>query len=275
MLNLYVNPSDGGTIFELDYKPKSYNLLNTLTRWPEAYHNDEDIDKEEIMVDRYKKNMLRLRFFQKETSFKMLETDQYKEFGSFVDGVFNVIRNEKDRTSAILEIEKIGNVNVPTSNEDYPCSIFKIIKVEESQIAITIRCKFDKILGKEDSLKEILNSLYLGVDLPFFFNGEPSKFQWECNQNNFLDRDLNQLLKPFEFTGHNFKAYDASYNLNLEFSFNDQSKTNNDSIKIYKFPIIAYAFTDEGYKKIYQGINLLPRFQLKNDFEFTTKIKIF
>ncbi|GAH07370.1 unnamed protein product, partial [marine sediment metagenome] len=38
--------------------------------------------------------------------------------------------------------------------------------------------------------------------------------------------------------------------------------------KIYKFPIIAYAFTDEGYKKIYQGINVLPCFKLKKEFEF-------
>jgi len=275
LLNVYVNLSDGGTIFELDYKPKSYNLLNTLTRWPEAYHDNEDVDKEEIMVDRYKRNMLRLRFFQKETSFKMLETDQYKEFGSFVDGVFNVVRNEKDGTTAILELEKIGNVNVPTSNEDYPCSILKKIKVEENQITITIRCKFDNILGKEDSLKEILNSLYLGIDLPFFFNGEPSKFQWETNQSNHLERDLNQLLEQSEFTSHNFKAHDASYNLNLEFSFTNQSKPNANSIKMYKFPIIAYAFTDEGYKKIYQGINLLPRFKLEKEFEFSLTIDIF
>ncbi|GAH46188.1 unnamed protein product, partial [marine sediment metagenome] len=41
--NLYINPYDGGTIFELDYKPKSYNLLNTLTRWPEAYHDSKKL----------------------------------------------------------------------------------------------------------------------------------------------------------------------------------------------------------------------------------------
>ncbi|GAH24606.1 unnamed protein product, partial [marine sediment metagenome] len=107
ILNLYINPSDGGTIFELDYKPKSYNLLNTLTRWPEAYHDNEDdeIDKDEVMVDRYKKSMLRIRFFQNDISIEQLETDQYYEFGTFTDGEFKVIRNEKDGKSAILELE--------------------------------------------------------------------------------------------------------------------------------------------------------------------------
>ncbi|MCK4287162.1 MAG: hypothetical protein KAX18_13215, partial [Candidatus Lokiarchaeota archaeon] len=69
--------------------------------------------------------------------------------------------------------------------------------------------------------------------------------------------------------------YDESYDLNLEFSLIDQSKANINFIKLYKFPIIAYAFTDEGYKKIYQGINLLPRFKLSKEFEYKLNIRIF
>ena len=274
-VNLYVNPSDGGTIFELDYKPKSYNLLNTLSRWPEAYHDNEDNDEVEIMVDRYKRNMFRLRFFHKDASLKLLEADQYKEYGSFIDGEFNVIRSEKDGASAVVELEMIGIVKNPNSNDNYPCKIIKKISIEDSQIILSMKCKFEQIFGKEVLLKEILDTLQLGIDLPFFFNGDTNKFQWESNQVDVLDEKLNHILKPFEFAGQYFKAYDESYDLNIEFSFIDPSMTNNDSIKIYKFPIIAYAFTDEGYKKIYQGINLLPRFKLKNDFEFITKIKIF
>ncbi len=274
-VNLYVNPSDGGTIFELDYKPKSYNLLNTLSRWPEAYHDNEDNDEVEIMVDRYKRNMFRLRFFHKDASLKLLEADQYKEYGSFIDGEFNVIRSEKDGASAVVELELIGAVKNPNSNDNYPCKIIKKISIEDSQITLSMKCKFEKIFGKEVLLKEILDTLQLGIDLPFFFNGDTNKFQWESNQVYALDEKLNHILKPFEFAGQYFKAYDESYDLNLEFSFIYPSMTNTDSIKIYKFPIIAYTFTDEGYKKIYQGINLLPRFKLKNDFEFITKIKIF
>jgi len=92
LLNIYINPSDGGTIFEIDYKPKSYNLLNTLTRWPEvfeidykpksynflntltrwpeAYHDDEDFDKGKIIFDRFKRNMLRVRFYHNEETFR-------------------------------------------------------------------------------------------------------------------------------------------------------------------------------------------------------------
>jgi len=274
-VNLYVNLSDGGTIFELDYKPKSYNLLNTLSRWPEAYHDNEDNEEEEIMVDRYKRNMFRLRFFHKDASLKLLEADQYKEYGSFIEGEFNVIRSEKDGTSAVIELEMIGVVKNPNSNDNYPCKIIKKISVEDSQINLTMKCKFEKLLGKEVLLKEILDTLHLGIDLPFFFNGDPNKFHWESNQVHFLDEKLNHLLKPIEFVGQHFKAYDESYDLTLECSFIDQSKANINLLKLYKFPIIAYAFTDEGYKKIYQGINLLPRFKLSKEFEYKMNIRIF
>jgi len=275
LLNLYINPSDGGTIFELDYKPKSYNLLNTLTRWPEAYHDNEDSDKEEIMVDRYKRSMFRLRFIHKDSSLNQLEKDQYTEHASFIDGAFKVIRSEKIGTTAIVELELDSYIKDPNSDEMYPCNIRKSIIVEESQVILKVNCKFEKVLGKEELLKNIFDSLWLGVDLPFFFNGDTNKFQWESNQINSLDKGSNPLLKPFEFVGQNFKAYDESYDLNLEFSFNDVSKATSNPKKIHKFPIIAYAFTDEGYKKIYQGINLLPRFKLSDEFEFKIDISVF
>jgi alpha-amylase/alpha-mannosidase (GH57 family) len=80
LLNLYVNPSNGGTIFELDYKPKSYNLLNTLTRWREAYHESKKLEDEEVLVDNFRRSMLRIRFWHKDETLEQLSSDQYFEF---------------------------------------------------------------------------------------------------------------------------------------------------------------------------------------------------
>ena len=38
LLNLYFAPNYGGALFELDYKPKQFNLINTLARREEVYH---------------------------------------------------------------------------------------------------------------------------------------------------------------------------------------------------------------------------------------------
>ena len=275
LLNIYINPLDGGTIFELDYKPKSYNILNVLTRWPEAYHINEDIEESDVLIDRYKRNMFRLRFFHKNTSLNLLEADQYQEYGSFINGEFKVIKIEKDLNSAVIELEMNGCIKSPTSNNNYPCKINKVIKLEDSTISFTVKGNFEKLLKKETLLNEILDELVIGIDLPFFFNGDPTKFRWESKDFKFAEGDVSHLLKGFEFVGQDFKTYDESYDLHLEFFFSNPSKNNKNLAKMYKFPIIAYTFTDEGYKKLYQGINLLSRFKLSAEFEFKINISIF
>lgn len=36
--NFYFDPADGAALFEWDFRPRAFNLLNVLTRRPEAYH---------------------------------------------------------------------------------------------------------------------------------------------------------------------------------------------------------------------------------------------
>ncbi|MFX0057336.1 MAG: alpha-amylase/4-alpha-glucanotransferase domain-containing protein [Candidatus Heimdallarchaeota archaeon] len=275
ILNLYINPDDGGTIFELDYKPKSYNLLNILTRWPEAYHDSEKINQEEVMVDRFRRSILRVRFFENDTSLTQLESDTYHEFGTFCDGKFEITKNIKDGKSAIIELELTGTVKDTNSHENCLCSVFKRIKVEKNTVDIFIKVDFKKEPGKESILANILEKLCMGIDIPFFFNGDPSKFRWESNQVLFINKKESDLLKPFEYDGFHFKAFDESYDLNFEFEIASELKSNLDTVKIIKFPIIAYAYTDEGYKKIYQGINLISKFILKRKQEYHLRLTIF
>ncbi|MFX0140130.1 MAG: alpha-amylase/4-alpha-glucanotransferase domain-containing protein, partial [Candidatus Hodarchaeota archaeon] len=216
ILNLYINPSDGGTIFELDFKPKSYNILNTLTRWPEAYHESDKIEKEELMVDRFKRSMLRVRFLDDDVTLEQIEQDNYNEFGTFIDSEFKITRNEKNGKSAILVLECMGKINFDDSEEVYPCIIKKEIKVEDNKMKIILKGNLDKIVGKEELLARILDKLKIGIDIPFFFNGDPNKFTWESNQVLFANDNHNELLAPFEYAGHHFKAHDESYNLYFE-----------------------------------------------------------
>jgi len=271
LLSLYINPSNGGTIFELDYKPKSYNLLNTLTRWREAYHESKKLKDKEVLVDNFRRSMLRIRFLHKDENLKQLYSDQYHEFGDFIDGNFKVTSSEKDVKLAILEMEKHGTVKDTETDFRNPCLITKDIYVEENQIEAIIRVNFEEIPGQEEELERIVDNLQLAIDLPFFFNGDTNKFRWESAQVELKDDKEKDLLEPFQYEGSHFKAYDDSYDLNIEFTI--LSKVG--SIKINKFPIIAYAYTEEGYKKIYQGINVSPLIKIDKSFEITLQIKIF
>ena len=271
IFNVYINPSDGGTIFELDYKPKSYNLLNTLTRWPEAYHESKKLATEEVLVDRFKKNLLRLRFLNDEITLEQLQADQYYEFGNFVDENFRVTSTEKEGKIAIIEMEKIGSIKDPDSNDRNPVRITKDIYVEDSEIKVSLRINFNEIPENEGILNRIVKNINMAIDIPFFFNGDTTKFQWESKQGDFDDDKDIKFLEPFQYTGSHFRAYDESYDLNLDIDIS----SNNDLIKINKFPIIAYAYTEEGYKEIYQGINVIPFFKLDKNLEIHLTLKIF
>jgi hypothetical protein len=269
--NLYINPDDGGTIFELDYKPKSYNLLNTVTRWPEAYHESKKLESEEVLVDRYRRSMLRLRFLHDDVTIEQLHSDKYFEFGDFVDGGFNVTTSEKESKKAILEMERVGSVKDPESDYRNPVRITKDIYVEDNEIEIIVNVNFEEISGKEINLQRIIDYLNIAIDIPFFFNGDTSKFQWNNNQNELNDEQEVDLLKVSQEKGNNFKAYDESYDLGIEIKISNVLN----STKIYRFPIIAYAYTEEGYQKIYQGINVTPLFKFEKSYEFHLKIKTF
>ena len=273
LLNVYLNPSDGGTIFELDYKPKSYNLLNTMTRWPEAYHEGYDNGSEEVMTDRFRRSMLRTRIF-KDIKLIELHKDSYEEYGDLIDGKYEIIKTEKSGISALIDLNFNGLVRDPQSEEKLPLVFEKKIKLKNNNLRITIKGAFITISNKESVLKRILQELYLGIDFPFFFNGNPDNYKWESNQILFTGGLKNSLIDTFEYFGIHFKAIDGDYDLSMEFQIENESKKELDAVKIFKFPIIAYTFTDEGYKQIYQGVNMVARFKLKKEFEYTINLKI-
>ena len=270
ILNVYFNPSEGGTIFELDYKPKSYNLLNTLTRWPEAYHESDKIEQSELMVDRYRRSMLRLRLLHDDVTFEQLQSDEYYEFGDFVNGNFKVSRSEIDGKRATLEMEMIGGIKDTESDEKIQCTITKQIVVVDDEIEIFVNGTLAEGSRDEDVLRRILAKLYVAIDLPFFFNGDSRTFQWETEDSISETMTKKTLMEPFQYKGSNFKAYDETYDLTLDIDIDSNSEWQ----QINHFPIIAYAYTDVGYKKIYQGLNVTPCFKLDKNFEIKVKLKI-
>jgi hypothetical protein len=271
IINVYINPNDGGTIFELDYKPKSYNLLNTMSRWPEAYHESKKLATKEILVDRFRRSLLRLRFLHDDVTIEQLHSDQYYEFGDFIDGNFRVTSTEKDGKTAIIEMERMGSIKDLDSDNRTPVRITKDIYLEDNEMKVSIRIIINEIPEKEQILNQLVKNLNLAIDFPFFFNGDTNKFQWQSKSIDSESDIENKLLEPFEYTGSNFKAYDETYDLNFEIDISNKDNL----IKIKKFPIIAYTYTEQVYKEIYQGICVVPIFKLEKNLEIHLTLKIF
>ena len=84
---------------------------------------------------------------------------------------------------------------------------------------------------------------------------------------------LSQLKLDFSFFNDGHLIKKRRKNIISE-GFKPKDIISNSQLDINKFPIIAYVYTDEGYKSIYQGINLGPLFKLDKDFVINLKLKI-
>lgn len=105
--NIYLAPSKGGHIFELDYKPRDFNMLDTLSRRKEAYHRDlfmqhsggnsghqsvhemtREFDsgiKKDLVYDWYRRVSLIDHFLGTDTGLENFRRLDFKEGGDFVE----------------------------------------------------------------------------------------------------------------------------------------------------------------------------------------------
>ena len=104
--------------------------MNTITRWPESYHGSKKLESKEVLVDRFRRSLLRLRFLHDDVTLEQLHTDQYYEFGDFVEASYRVTSSEIEGKIAIIEMESIGSIKDPNTDERNPVRITKDIYIE-------------------------------------------------------------------------------------------------------------------------------------------------
>jgi hypothetical protein len=135
LLNIFIDPAEGGRITELDWKPRSFNLTNTLTRRREVYHEkilqmvkDKAPDaaggaktihervavKEEglqyhLLYDWYTRGSLLDHFLGSGVDLAGFMGCEYYEAGDFVLGAYGVKTN-KANGRAVVVLERNGNV---------------------------------------------------------------------------------------------------------------------------------------------------------------------
>jgi len=135
-LNLYFDPNDGGSLFELDYKPLSVNLTNVLTRREEAYHKkirekikkhtvdvqgpesihdlvlakEEGLDKY-LVYDTYKRNSLIEHFLRDDISAENFSRNRYEELGDFATNVYTGA-SKKEKNAISVTLKKEGQVRL-------------------------------------------------------------------------------------------------------------------------------------------------------------------
>ena len=147
-----VSPPHGGHLYELDVRAIRHNLLATLTRREEAYHqkvragdsaangevasiHDRVVFKQRLdqrlQYDRYRRKSLVDHFYPADASLAAVAAGNYEELGDFVTGPFEArLRRNPDRMQ--VQLTRDGRVG------DVPVRITKGVTLEAGEQTLEI-----------------------------------------------------------------------------------------------------------------------------------------
>jgi len=242
VLSLFIDANYGGAITEIDFKPKAINIVNTLSRRKELYHDELLSDKNikningdvktiherrlenkalapKVSYDWYRRASLLDHFFGASTTIENFSRCRYKELGGFVNQPFDM---KKFKTSLVLS--RNGQVS------QQALRVEKAVEIKNGSSIIEIAYNIKNTSsGKLD--------LWFGVEFNFSMTND----------------DITEQL--FSLKEAAFKDEIAGIGIQLKLS---------KSADIWRFPIKTISQSETGIEENYQSSVILPnwRFQL-------------
>ena len=283
LLNAYFKPSMGASLFELDYKPQNLNLLTTLTRRKEAYHEeiiraslfDSKSDMENKSVksihnmekvkdknlvkylhyDWYERASLVDHFLHPDTEIFDFSTCQYGEQGDFVDQSY-MYRIEPSGINFVRE----GFVWVGDFQQ--PIKVEKKITVSANSAEIII---IYQIVNKGENHAE----LWFGSEFNFSFSSSEDKKCYYYVPDKKEKKDFSSFGEISDLK--EIGMHDEHYGINITLEFNPHCC-------LWHFPIETISEGDAAYERMYQQSVVFPHWKLnlkpKEKQTITLKLKI-
>ncbi|MDR1474091.1 MAG: DUF1926 domain-containing protein [Endomicrobium sp.] len=248
--NIYISPSNGGSIFEWDIFEFHHNLLDVLTRRYESYHNKlkDNIGKVVLTNDAYLQthsihdDLIRVKEIGLD---KYLVYDKYKR-ASLIDHFFS--NNVKYEECVFGNYEEKGDFFAG----EYKHQIRHNRKFLKKNFVLSL-CRYGKVDGKDVKVtKEVVP----------FLNGYSVKYEIKNNSNEDLDicfapeqifaftsksGDDSSILKNVD----EWKRYDSYLNMEVKIKFSQKNE-------IFVYPVETISNSDNGFEKTYQGTVVLP-----------------
>jgi hypothetical protein len=282
ILGFYFSLASGGSLFELDFKPKSQNLLDTLTRREEGYHkklreldekskeqksdqvasiHDLVLTKEEglenyLTYDWYRRGSLIDHFLGEQTKLDDFSRCQYSEQGDFVNQPY------------LHKIEKVkGGLNVTLYRDGF-------VWINDKRAPITVA---KKILLRPDSSELdisylIINNHIQRANLWFGVEFNLATFSGDDRRRFYCMEDRQTKGKTLATVANSGKASDFGITddqLELDINFKlDQP------CQLWRFPVYTVSLSEEGFEKVHQSSVLFPNWKLSLEPQQTWEVKI-
>ncbi|HLB25791.1 MAG TPA: alpha-amylase/4-alpha-glucanotransferase domain-containing protein [Nitrospirota bacterium] len=257
---LFVDPEEGGIIYELDYRPVSMNFMNTLARREEAYHrkigeaeaqrraggtaktiHEKTTAKEEglsefLHYDRYRKASLIDHFLGGDTDLDAFRTSRHHEIGDFVSGIYG-LKKKKNKDSVRLALSRRGGV------------LGQPVRVEKTVTARKDLAGFDAEYAVTNEGQDELNTTF-GVEFNFsLLAGGSSDRYFEApghvlKARNFASAgELNNVAEV--------GMVDEWLGYDLRLSFTEKAV-------LWRFPVETVSMSEAGFERVYQCSTVMP-----------------
>ncbi|KPL03564.1 MAG: hypothetical protein AMJ73_06345 [candidate division Zixibacteria bacterium SM1_73] len=282
ILGLYFSLASGGNLFELDYKPKSLNLLDILTRREEGYHkklwelkqraqaqesdkvasiHDLVLTKEEglekyLVYDWYRRGSLIDHFLGEHAKLEDFSRCQYPEQGDFVNQPY-LHKIEKVKDGLTITLYRDGFVWIGDKN--VPITVAKkiLVRTDSSELDISY-------LIINNHIQRV--SLWFGVEFNFaIFSEDDRKRFYYAEDREIKDKKLSSVANAGKAS--DFGLTDQELNLDISFKLDQPCQ-------LWRFPIYTVSLSEEGFEKVHQGSVLFPNWKLSLEPQETWELKI-
>lgn len=279
VIDAYFKPEEGAAMFELDYKPIPFNLLDILSRRQEGYHNklkqavnsesngdgvhsihDLVVSKESgleklLNYDWYRRSSFIDHFIPPDTGTTLEEfaAARYNELGDFVRKPYaRKIAHKRDQ--ATIQFSREGFVN-----SSAPVRVTKVFEFRAGSGSIVCRYKIEN-----------MDSAPLDVDFGVEFNfglmaGDAHDRYYEING-----------AKPSDPRLRSIGSTEGATSVSLSDEWQGlQAKVEVDKpLTLWRFPIETVSLSEAGFERVYQSSVVFLHSKIRLEKEYAVGFKL-
>lgn len=274
MLNLYLAPSYGGALFELDYKPKAFNLINSLARREEVYHlkikeaakrkaqelatihgapslKEEGLEKA-LVYDWHQRCCLLDHFLAPDTDLEGFSQVAYHESGDFTIEPYSFMP-KRAGSEVSMVLTRNGMV------DKIPVRVEKEISLFSKQSLVGVEYRITNFSEEKEQF-------WFGVEFNFSMLAADSKERYyqiggmALEDNSMKSKGQLEKVKAIKIVDE-WKGFGVLLEM-------DEEAT------LWRFPIETVSQSEAGLEKTYQSSVLFPNWKFSLGPNEVWKVKI-
>ncbi|HIC90902.1 MAG TPA: DUF1926 domain-containing protein [Syntrophaceae bacterium] len=272
IMNAYFSPAYGGTLFELDFKPRAFNLADTLTRREEVYHHKfreqvkvsnvntrvpreiksiheisehKKLDlKKGLFYDWYERRSFIDHILGEETTFEQFKRCNYPEWGDFVNQPYAIESIQFKKNSGTISLKRDGGMW--RNGVKIPINVKKTFQFStNSWIKVTYDLK---------SQAKLKTMLWFGVEFNLTLLSKEDPMRYYAIPEQGVKHILGKEGQFENITS--FQLVDKWDKINMDFHFSPVPC-------LWYFPLETISQSEEGFKFIYQGSVILFHWKME------------